>query len=262
MFMILIAGCSWGCGVWEEHEKRPFPYSASRDKLDSFSYVKEELDRGVLIHGGLAQFLNEDGYETANISILGSSNKDIIAKINCWIAHNPGIRPSKIFVFQTEYNRDYKHSTNEDFYNLDSEDELINRWLDHFYRELSRIALQIRSPVYIIGGVSDTVDPTNFKYPGVNIACQSLLQLVTTGNPNIERPLYSWYTSQIEGLIEKLKQTLPISGMEQLLKNIERGFERNDFVHASGIYFWPDGNHPNKLSHYKLYEFLKKHNYV
>jgi hypothetical protein len=54
--MILISGDSWSCGEWApDHPK---------------------VDKNVILHGGLAQYLKEQGYPVINLGRGGGSNLD------------------------------------------------------------------------------------------------------------------------------------------------------------------------------------------
>ena len=94
---IVIAGDSWGCGEW----------------------LRGDLRKNVatdIVHGGLAQYLTEDGHTVVNLSQGGASNTFIDSAISKHL-ESESLRdrenPDKIIVFQTTYTRDYRFRFDE-----------------------------------------------------------------------------------------------------------------------------------------------------
>lgn len=219
-------------------------------------------------HGGLGQYLTEDGYVVSNISKEGSSNLDSISRIQTYLEQYSFPLPDMIIVFQTEYTRDFKYDKMQSVYgatdweDISSPDDLSSRWIERFYMRLSEISQKHNIPISIIGGISDTMffDDINTDYPGCNILCQSFTNLLLNNNSNITTPIYSWYTKNTQDLITKLKPLLSSIGIEKLLNLIDLGFERHLQIKENPLYFFPDGSHPNRYSHYLLYQYLKDQN--
>lgn len=232
MSQILIAGDSWGCGEWN-------------------------VECTQVLHPGLEFYLARDGHTVTNISKGGCSNLDSIFRISSWLERFNSQPIDIVFIFQTEYTRDYKHFKDTDNWQISSLQELADMWIERMYYRLSELAQEHQFKVYIIGGCSDTkfFDDMQKDYPNCNIACQSLTNLLIKNNPYIKTPVHSWYTSSTEYLIEKIKAIT--KNTAEIVDELNRGFERESLLREYPNLFYPDGKHPNRLGHQKLHEFLK-----
>lgn len=239
---ILIAGDSWGKGEWN-------------------------LECTAVRHSGLQQYLENDGYTVTNISKGGISNLDTVARLSHYLDHYGTRLPDRIMVFQTEYTRDFKHyAMQHDFGSLDFSriktiNDLISCWVERFYMRLSELSVQYQVPIFIIGGCSDTMafDNMSLDYPGCTIACQSMVNLIIQGYASISSPVFSWYNSDTEVLVNKVRTVVDKKNADEILKEIDKGFERSCLLKENPEYFYPDGTHPNKLSHRILYDYLQTH---
>jgi hypothetical protein len=229
MSKILICGDSWGCGEWN-------------------------IDCTKTLHSGLEQYLKDAGHNVVNISRGGCSNLDSVARIKLWIERFGQV--DSIFVFQTEYSRDFKHHSTESW-NASSIEDLSSQWVENFYFRLSSLAQKHQCTINIIGGASDTVwfDNMDNDYPGCNIVCQSLTNLLINNDSRIADPVFSWYDSKTEPLLARVKTQLNTG---KLLSVINLGFERESALKENPQWFYPDGKHPNRQGHQKLYNFLKE----
>lgn len=234
---ILIAGDSWGCGEWN-------------------------IACTEILHKGLEQYLIDDGYCVFNVSKPSISNLDIINRINQWYDRFEDIKIEKIFVFQTEFTRDFKHDIMQQMYgandwSIKTVDDLASTWVERFYFRLSEIAQEKKCKIYLLGGASDTMwfDNMENDYPGCSIACQSVTNLILEKNPKIEVPVFSWFTKNTEELVKKLKK---IVSAEDILNQINLGIERESLLEENPNFFFPDGIHPNRTGHKILYDFLKE----
>ncbi len=240
MSQILIAGDSWSCGEW------------------MFNDATQKLG---IVHKGLEYYIKNDRGNVANISIGGSSNLDSINRIKSWLERFPN-SVEKIFVFQTEYNRDFKFCKllPEELLNITKLSDVASRWIARFYMRLSEIAVDHNCKIYIIGGASDTdwFDNMDADHPGCQIACQSLTNLICNNNHRISDPVYSWYSKDSAELISILKNKG--CDPEEILNEIAKGFERENQLRSNPKYFYPDGIHPNRDGHKILYDFLKQQN--
>lgn len=232
MSQILIAGDSWGCGEWN-------------------------VECTEVLHPGLEFYLKNDGHTVTNISKGGCSNMDSIFRISSWLERFKDQSIDTVLIFQTEYTRDYKHFKDSDDCQVNSLNDLADRWIERMYYRLSELAQQHQFKVYIIGGCSDTkaFDNMSNDYPNCNIACQSFTNLLIENTPNIKTPVYSWYTKSTEELVEKIKRTS--NNPTEILNELTRGFERESLLRENPTLFYPDGKHPNRTGHQKLHEFLK-----
>ena len=229
MTRILICGDSWGCGEWN-------------------------VECTNVLHPGLDQCLKDAGHLVDNISKGGCSNLDSAARIRTWFERFG--RVDSVFVFQTEYSRDFKHHSAETW-NASSIKDLSGQWVENFYFRLSELAQEYQCRINIIGGASDTVwfDNMGNDYPGCNIACQSLTNLLINDDSRILDPVFSWYGSTTESLLARVKTQL---NTDELLSVINLGFERESVLKENPQWFYPDGKHPNRQGHQKLYNFLKE----
>jgi hypothetical protein len=238
----LIVGDSWGCGEWDK-------------------------DCNTNPHRGLEQYLIEDGHTVVNLSNQGISNHDIYQRIEHYFKRNLEHTIDSIFVFQTEYNRDYKHSSgweNElhagDWTAISEPEDLSMRWISRFYKNLSKVSQQTGCNVFIIGGHSDTLwfDNMSEHYPGCEVVCQSMTNLILFGNHRVDQPVLSFYEQRTEQLVKEIKTKLDSpEKLERLLDLIDQGYQREMLLRENPEYFYPDGIHPNRQGIQILYNFLK-----
>jgi hypothetical protein len=131
---------------------------------------------------------------------------------------------------------------------------MIARFYNKLIEELSNKCKHI----YLIGGVSDTLDIELVKkeYAPLEVACQSMVNLMVNGSDKIEHPVCSWYDKSSLGLVKEIKKRLSPEQQEKFLLDINRGLERESVVFSNPAYFWPDSTHPNRVAHKKLFDFL------
>lgn len=236
--IIVIAGDSWGCGEWG---------------VDNKTYQ--------LQHGGLATYLKESGRHVVNLSKPGGSNIFIANCIDNFLSLSTHLDIGGAFVFQTEWPRDLlPENENTSKFDLNyGYQELKNRLISKFYYKLSQIAQKNKVPIYIIGGCSDTIWSDNFtqEYPGLEIICQSLTNLLLCNDHRISNAVHSNMGANLEKIIKQLKQTLSTEDLKLMLSDIDLGQQRYSTWGFEKTFFWPDGGHANRAGHYILYEFLK-----
>lgn len=236
---IIIAGDSWGCGEWSTTHH----YDIS--------------------HAGLTKYLLNSGYYVVNLSIPAGSNKYTSSCIRNFLQVNQHqrLQISCVVVFQTEWLRDVLI---EDPVNLTKDLTygyvgLKNRLISRFYYDLSRASIKNNIPIHIVGGCSDAIQIDQFEkeYPGLQIICQSLTNLILENNHNISDPVHALFVNNTESCVEYIKKHLNNADLELLLEDINKGHQRCDQWRREKEYFWPDGSHPNRLGHQILFEFLK-----
>jgi len=239
--MILVAGCSWSCGEWPRGDIGGAP-----------------------VHGGIVQYIKELGQDVLNLGRGGATNLQVANRIESWIQRNPDTHIEKIFVFQTEWTRDKNMLFNEDFSNVKTAQDLPNIWISRWYHHLSKIAQSKNCTVYLIGGISDTLwfDNIDLHYPGLKIACQSMVNLLINQDHRVRIPVLAWYDASTVDLIKRIKQLIPESQIPFLLEMLDQGFERESLVFSTPEYFWPDGKHPNRIGHRVLFDFLRDNSYL
>jgi hypothetical protein len=238
---ILVAGDSWGLG-----ECLP-PHLAGQNTPG-------------IAHGGLAQYLEQDGHQVWNISDAGLSNLAISERISNWLAKFHDRNIDCVIMFATEYTRDMNYEFPLEWTEIKHANDLCGICLSRSYYKLRDLSAQYHVPIYLVGGVVDTMYGDRWPeiYPGVNITCQSMVNLILKGNHRTDNPVYSWYGVTAEKTVQRLKQHLPLDQVEVLLDLIDQGFRRQSLVYENPEFFWPDGVHANRKGHKVLYDFLQQ----
>jgi len=230
--MIIIAGDSWGCGEWS---------------------LEVEIT-----HTGLEQYLQDDGYKVINISHGGSSNDDVYKQLsNCLYILSCVTKISEvknIFVFQTEWHRDHHryHSLADSIFDIN----YIHTVMSNYYYRLSELAIKYNVRIGLIGGCSDVLwlDMFEKEYPGVFIACQSMINLCLNSNDRTDNPAYNLgYPVNLAEAIEKANTQNKQFLLDQLLLTMIREKNLKNYPQ----FFAPDFVHANKFGHEKLYNFIK-----
>jgi hypothetical protein len=244
-------------------------------------------------HGGLAQYLVENKHEVINIGEGGSSNNSVISKLEivlpASLAFNKKI--DKIFVFQTEWDRDfnaeltrginffefyndrhsrlfkrlgYHYDDSVDFFkvvNISTPRDIEHRLISHFYGRLSELSQYYNVPIWLIGGCTDILHAQMQEtYPGLNVACQSMHSLLMYNNSEItDDVVLSFYDNQH---IQKWMKTQFSNNLDELIYLYNLGLRRQEQWKNNRELFWPDGNHANRKGHRILYEFLQGQNLI
>ena len=237
--MIIIAGDSWACGEWHN---------------------------GSIAHKGVSEYLTNIGINNVNIGVGGSSNYDTIIRLDTILRfftnENKLLPESSVIIFQTEWFRDLNlryHSSMKIKTNEPLSDSLISQMISYWQYRLSEMAKHYNVKIYLVGGASDTIwlDKFEEEYPGLKILCQSLTNYCINNNSRVENPVFGiQYTDSIVNMYKELASTS--ADLEFLIKEIDRGIERQKLWHNSPEYFWPDGNHANRDGHYKLFQLIKE----
>ena len=239
---IIIAGDSWGVGEFSEDGE-------SRIGSDKVS------------HSGLQHYFEEHNQTILNLSKPGGSNVESFLRCANFIENNPRLqnRIKSIIVFQTEWVRDVMDGWHIHECLESSLEDLKSQWVSRFYSRFSALSQKYNIPVYIIGGCSDTLwlDNMHIEYPGVQIVCQSLTNLLVDGNHRIEQPtLVSCQYHLLEKII--LLKNNKISDSDKLLLINESTASKNRIKiwRSQKYWFYPDGIHPNREGYKKLFEHL------
>ena len=242
--MILIAGDSWGCGEW--------PFTDRPPKIFNSRLMRP-------CHKGLEQFLIDNQKKVVNISFGGATPRGIIQRITKQCTASFALKVSRMFVFQTEWTRDYDPKSTP--FSTTLAEEMILQW----YKDLSTLSLKYNFPVYLIGGCSDVMRVNNFdeKFPGLAIACQSMTNLLVNHNHEITQPVFcvrpeEWRIGDIK---RSIAHTSENDKMQSLVNLVESGQHRDQIWKDNPQWFWPDGVHANRHGHGKLYNFLQEREY-
>ena len=243
--IFVISGCSWSVGEWSE-------------------------DCRQLQHGGLAHHMNDHGHTVINVGTSGSSNRESLLRVRNLFFNNPHLRDYKnkeVIVFQTEWTRDFPYMDLEDQHYYNQPITVMHRLISRFYYDLSALSKEFDLKIKIIGGAGDalTIDEFDTIYPGVQIVCQSLVNLLIQGSADIKDPVFSLfsYTNGTDKFLKLFKEYVTDNGhMEALLNEVEKGQRRADEFLQHKKYFFPDGAHPNREAHKVLYDFLTRNNHI
>lgn len=246
--MIIIAGDSWGCGEWQSNKGN--------------------------IHSGLEYYFSKDGHTVLNLSVGGANNLTILYNLESAlgkIAAKKKLNEIKgIFIFQTEWTRDFKILPNVHIHSFVDAPQLswytiknfnskfITTWLSRWQYRLSELAQTYSVRIGLIGGCSDTVYLDNFEveYPGLYIACQSFTNLIINNNHRIDIPVFS--ASGLPPSITNKSELAVIDiNLEYLTNQIDLAISRRNLWKNNQLEF-PDQTHPGRKEHFKLYQWLKE----
>ena len=213
---ILIIGDSWGCGEWRW----------SRPGV------------GGPVHPGLELYLKEYGCDVTNLSVGGSSNSEILDRLNDCIKINNSY--DVIIWFQTDPLRDLQpYADNIEIFKKDKEDFILvhDELLDSIYAKFNSLNL----PIYCLGGTTKLNLELLKKYPNLHPVIPSIIEMFGEVHIRIW-PSSTWIKDP------------------QVLKSLSHSLV--DYLHSecnpklSQEWFHPDGKHPNRKAHKKIFEFL------
>lgn len=237
------AGDSWAAGTW--------------------NYGQQQIPRP---HEDVCQNLRYAGYSTRNLAKPGGSNLESVGRLQDYLACNQQeIAHIKFVLFwQTEFFREIWYNASNGLHR-----EELNlgyrfvkdHWVYRPYHKLSKIAQRWNIPIYVIGGCSDCIWYENFEadFRGVKVICQSVTNLLLTGNHRIEEPVFcEFMPGWIDrfDFLNKVKRNSSSEDLATLLHDMELGQERLRLFKDNPKFFAPDGIHPNKLAHQTVFEYL------
>jgi hypothetical protein len=253
--MVIIAGDSWGCGEWGLTESC-----------------------NIILHGGLGQYLREQGKNVINISKPAGSNFDSVARLEDFFLCNPELidELEQVYVFQTEIIRDcysgkqmllandqeefahqIKFYPTQTFSIPDFLEIFFEQYLKHFYQALSNCAARHKLPckISIIGGIGDTLPDHKKPLSATNVIlkCQSMFNLLVNDNPLVDFPSHNIYHSGHKHFVAWCRENF--SDLTYLLKSIEIG--QKNFYHLEKDMTLFLNQHPNRNGHQKLFDFLQ-----
>lgn len=265
--MIIITGDSWAAGE--------FCY-------DSYNVPLNKQ----IVHRGLAQFLIDDAYQVLNLGSPGSGNLIAASKLRHFLMTNPDIKIDKIFVFQTDWERDIYSFTDfgmSEKLMQNKEPVQLAPWpgiyklppIEHanlyrdillsiFYKCLSELSQLFDVKIYLIGGLSDLLayDQFETEYPGVIAVCKSLVNLAIHNNPDPTELTTGYLTWPSKSpLVAFLKKHLPLDQQQEFLHQLDLSIQRYKLFSDRKDLF-PDKQHGGRLVHQALYNLLKSKNIV
>ena len=246
--MILVTGSSWGSGEWHSTN---------------------------VMHAGISQCLNNDEKLSINLSQPATTARIFLQVLETFINTNRwSFNFEKIVVFENNYFSYYADLLNNDpdkAYEFTKKLKLgINYFVgtvsSDFYLRLSSIAQQYDVPIVLVGSMNDVIDIESFstKFPMVTVGCQSTVNLVTTGDPGIARPIHTINVTNVNlSTVEFVKKHLSSKETAKFLDHIDAGTERLKLFKTNQCeYFCENGWHLNRKGYSILYEHLKNNGHL
>ena len=209
-----------------------------------------------LSHTGLTQYFIDDEHFVVNFSRQGNRNHDIgmVEDYTFYLRQNPHLKFDIAFVFETEHTL---NSSNWIQYLRDggSVREVDIHMAKEYYKLLGEAQSIYNVPIYLIGGVADTLEPSVVEEYGIKCICQSTVNLVMTGEHTIEEPVKS-FVYPLPMFMKEMAEV--IDDKEYFLKIEKMGSDRYQLMLDNPKYFYPDGVHPNRVAYKVLYEYLNE----
>jgi len=189
------------------------------------------------VHPGLEFYLKEHGYDVNNLSQGGYSNSDIFNSLRDHLAINNSY--DVIIWFQTDPLRNLRpYADNIEIFKKNKEDFILvhDELLNSIYAKFNSLDL----PIHCLGGTTKLNLALLEKYPNLHPVIPSIIEMFGEAHIKI------WPSDWIKN--------------PQILKSLSRTLV--DYLHSecepklSREWFFPDGRHPNRKAHKKIFEFL------
>lgn len=269
---ILIAGDSWGCGEWDTIQEFSIPeWTKKYQQLRGDSWpaqsptteqefnqlsttVRKELIRfgfpkwnfvhqnhikQVIRHPGLAQYLTEYGHRVINVSRGSESNNYAIEKIRAQDLSQFDL----IIWFQTDPFRDlrpYNRKFSVDYTTYQSLIDRQNQLLTKTYMEMDSFDKKI----LCLGGLSKLDLKLIQPFKNLIPAIPSITELLLPNFQHQEIAFSDWH--------KLIDRQFSLDDLDKLLYN--KRIQDSLMDHKE--LFWPDGLHPNRWAHKKIFEYL------
>ncbi len=218
---ILLAGDSWGLGVW--------------------GLVNNEYK---LVHPGIDHYMRLDGHDVVNISQAGTNNMMMYRKLVHTLKYDSAF--DKIFYIQTDIVRDIPNNfaefENKWFNNYEHLISLINEKLDELYHSLNSLG----KPIYMLAGCSTVNQSLLSKYKNLICTIPSILKFL---HPECQNPEF-WTDPK---WINKLDDKWDLDTLDKII-------EQEKLTRKIGTYshFKADSVHPDLSGYAKVYLSLKE----
>jgi len=186
------------------------------------------------VHNGLEYFLTEYGCKVINVSVPASANVAAIKRLKNALNETT---PDCIFWFQTSPIRDLRpYEENEELMpkNANEYNQIHKELLNSSYESLNNLGVKI----HCMGGVSPLLDDIN-NYSNLISFIPSIIKMFGGKDPKY------W----IGGWVDSRVRLDP-----EFLTELEELSEPQDLLPKK--WFYPDGIHPNRHAHYKIFEYI------
>lgn len=213
---ILIIGDSWGRGEWLCQPRTQIYHP---------------------VHLGLESYLKEYGCDVNNLSQGGYSNSNIFNSLHDHMAINNSY--DVIIWFQTDPLRNLRpYADHTEIFKKNKEDFILayDELLDSIYDKFDSLNL----PIYCLGGATKLNLALLEKYPNLHPVIPSIIEMFGESHIKV------WPSDWIKD--------------PQVLKSLSHPLA--DYLHSesevnlSEEWFFPDGRHPNRKAHKKIFEYL------
>jgi len=219
-------------------------------------------------HKGIQHYFIEHGFDCLNLCYPGGSNLQSVKRVdNFFLTGN--CKDSDILIFwMTEFFREIWYHNDLEPQNQLKEQLKLNytklrdAWIHRPYYRLQDLCEKYNKTIYLLGGASDTVNYPDFNqdYPNLKILCQSITNLILNDQHTIEDPVYCEYLNGwVDPFLSLIKKSnMTNKDLSEFLNDIQKGNDRVKLFSKNKNWFYPDGIHPNRHAHKKLFDFLIK----
>lgn len=182
-------------------------------------------------HRGLEQYLTEYGCNITNLSKGGASNKEMLQILHSTLQR---YNPQFVFWFQTDPMRDLRPYSQRTFPTSVSELLALNKQLlTDTYAAFNNLGIKI----HCMGGVAK-LQKSIENYPNLIPFIPNIVEMLE--GPDIDFWISDWINSPNLRLNDHFLSELEVHPMHTLPKE----------------WFFPDGIHPNRKAHRKIFEFI------
>lgn len=248
MKRILMFGDSWPAGEYKKTDKHDDP--------------------DFITHRGIQEyFISNNNVSVLNLCMPGGSNLQSTKRVSDFLLTNQLNDNDIIFFWMTEFFREIWYYSNFENNQITlasqlkkSYTELRDQWVYRPYYNLQTLASRHNTTIYILGGCSDTIDYDSFNedFPNLQILCQSLTNLIITDNPKIADPVFCQFMNGwVDPFLHLAKEKISNNDqLHELIVDMEKGHQRLDLFKQHKEWFYPDGIHPNRHAHKKIYKYI------
>jgi len=221
-----------------------------------------------VLHRGVGQYFTDNNYNVINLCNPGGSNLQSVKRLSDFLLSNNVDKDTCILFWTTEFFREIWHYTNHNnkSFDVSLKDEfamgyieLKNQWVYRPYYRLQELAAKYSINIGIIGGCSDAVmyDDFNLDFPNLNVLCQSVTNLIINNSHQIQDPVFCEYIADwVDPFLNEIKANSSDLDLSELLTDIKKGQHRLLQFKENKKWFYPDGHHPNRTAHKKLFDFI------
>lgn len=220
---ILLAGDSWGCGVWVVKKNEP-------------AYV---------IHRGIEQFMLDDKHEIVNISMGASSNISTLNRITR--TGNNLDKFDYVFVIESSPLRDVgcldKNINSAKWFN--NYEHLVNINNNRRF-EFYSILNSFGKDIYLLGGCSTVDEDIAKKFNNIKVLIPSI--------PKFLSPEYIEPEIYVDSWIKHVDDRYDLETLDKLIEQQKKWF----WLNKNCSHFKDDHAHPDRHGYEKVYNYIKE----